>query len=573
MFNMLSADVAIKTAMFMGLSSHYASVLLLPIVAATGLWSLPLAAAPLPYCNNRGLPQGMSTSVLLSELAISPLLWRVARILPQVSVLAYVDDLNMIACSREELLRVIGLLWDFERDFKLELAIAKTKVWVTDRAQEDELRRNTGFETTSNLNALGGQWPIRQGTNPEYPKEVGRLDQCRARLERAKVLSINPARLAHIVSAGCLSLLDFVNHPDPRPYQRLRTLVKEAFGLKAAAPEAVVCLLQKGTLDPYMRWLLSGIRLWHHVLRESPEEHEVNEVIEQCKGRLGRCALESYRWGIRVTRWGFELSDRFLSLREEWFISRKVILAHLKQEQAKRLAMRRPTLYAGLTSWNHRQHSRLLNSLPPLRAMVLLKLWTGAIMCKHKRQQIYGESPQCACGHDSQTVGHLLWSCPLVPPPPVHLEYRRHLPPSQSVTHLLPQCADMQEVGLWKESCLRAIKIVASPIASAPLPQPEPPDLKGHSLGVSHDGAYSFCRKCFVTRRSRDRKWIWTKRCTREDSESRDLGEFWVEQGHEVTLRMAKWKLTAQRPRMVCARCRQEVWATAGWRQECQGEG
>ena len=91
---------------------------------------------PLHLCPMLTLvPQGMSTSVLLSELAISPL-WRIARILPQVSILASVDDLNLVAGSREEFIGVIRLLWDFERDFMLELSIAKTKVWASVREKK-----------------------------------------------------------------------------------------------------------------------------------------------------------------------------------------------------------------------------------------------------------------------------------------------------------------------------------------------------------------------------------------------------------------------------------------------------
>ena len=72
MFNMLSAAVAVRTAIYMGLSPDYAALLVFPILGATGLWSLPHGAASVPYSNTRGLLQGMSTSVLLSELAISP---------------------------------------------------------------------------------------------------------------------------------------------------------------------------------------------------------------------------------------------------------------------------------------------------------------------------------------------------------------------------------------------------------------------------------------------------------------------------------------------------------------------
>ena len=192
-------------------------------------------------------------------------------------------------------------------------------------------------------------------------------------------------------------------------------------------------------------------------------------------------------------------------------------------------------------------------------------------MCKHKRQQIYGESPVCACGHPDQTVQHLLWTCSLSPPPPIHLEHRRHLPPAQSVSHILPEGADRAEVALWKESCLRQ-----SPF-SAPLCMMclwrEEVDVKGHTIGVSEDGTYAFCRKCYITRRARDQKWIWTKRCAHEQAEPRMLGETWMEREHEVTLQMARWKITALRPRVSRSKCLGQAWATSGFREDCNGEG
>ena len=271
------------------------------------------------------------------------------------------------------------------------------------------------------------------------------------------------------------------------------------------------------------------------------------------KGRLGRGALEAFRWGVTITHNGFELPDRRVSVREEWFVARKVILAHLKQEQARRLALRRPTMYAGLSSWNPKQHSKLLCSLPPLKAKVLWKLWAGSIMCKHKRQQLYGESPQCACGHADQTVQHLLWNCPLVPPPPVHLEHRRRLPPSQSVSHLLPAGADRVETMLWKESCIRALQILSDPTPTVPQVREEP-DMKGHIIRTSEDGTYAFCRKCFITRRARDRKWIWTKRCAQEQEEARMLGDTWVQKGTKSLYRWLGGRLLPCAPDW-CAPC------------------
>ena len=49
-------------------------------------------------------------------------------------------------------------------------------------------------------------------------------------------------------------------------------------------------VLQKGTLDPQIRWAIAGLRLWHVILQSHPLKEHVDEVIEAVRGRLGKVA-------------------------------------------------------------------------------------------------------------------------------------------------------------------------------------------------------------------------------------------------------------------------------------------
>ena len=86
----------------------------------------------------QGTPSGHL--VLLAELAIAPVLWRITRSLSDVIMCAYVDDLNMIASCKEQLLRVVACLREFEEHFSLSPPQAKTRVWASNSADHNELR-------------------------------------------------------------------------------------------------------------------------------------------------------------------------------------------------------------------------------------------------------------------------------------------------------------------------------------------------------------------------------------------------------------------------------------------------
>ena len=131
---------------------------------------------PKIFRNTRGLPQGMATSVLLSELAIAPLLWRVGTCWPMVTICAYVDDLNFASSSREQLLGTVQFLRQFEADFALSLSLwQNTRVWSSNPREKQVIEAATGFQHTNVLDALGGQWALNRSASPTHPREKGKV--------------------------------------------------------------------------------------------------------------------------------------------------------------------------------------------------------------------------------------------------------------------------------------------------------------------------------------------------------------------------------------------------------------
>ena len=265
----------------------------------------------------------------------------------------------------------------------------------------------------------------------------------------------------------------------------------------------------------------------------------------------------------------------FFPSSEPWAECRRSALQHIKSLQFASLQVRRPNTYSGLSSCCVKQHRKLLKSLPSYEQGVLMKIWTGSAMTKAKHATIDQSDPTCECGEGVQNLEHLLWHCPIQEPPSDDILYRRDLPPSQAVAHILPLGVDSREVSLWRKSCIRAITIVSrrDVHGTGDPGRAHTRERRGHDVAVTEDGAYTYCQKCFISRRSRDASWIFLKQCAYADKEPLHEGGHIITRGHEATMHLATWKHSAKRPQLRCRVCGQHTWATSGFRKECRGLG
>ena len=259
-----------------------------------------------------------------------------------------------------------------------------------------------------------------------FPGEMKRLQECLRHLARARFLPLKPERLAPIISTGCLSLLDFVNLPTHLPYKPVASLVKACFGVLSGASEVIFHVLTTTSLDPCVRWLLSGLRLWFYALHEQPSEECVARISRESKGRLGASARMANKMGIEVTAHGLLVEERLVRTTELWSVCRKVVLKHIRAHVARRLAERRPAYFEGLCGFNCKQHLKALAEVDSYTAACYIIIWTGTVMTNARRAQMGKGTGECPCGSVSQSFAHMLWDCPL--PPPVSQEKSTCLP-------------------------------------------------------------------------------------------------------------------------------------------------
>ena len=141
---MVDCDIVSRIMVMAGLDQHSVSVIMTPIKRAVGHWRLPRSEIGPFFVVERGVPQGMSISVLASELFIAVMLWKMTLSLP-VEVVAYVDDINVITDDPHTLSLAITQLKQYEQTFCLQVATSKSFLWGSDEVALQHLSAAMGL--------------------------------------------------------------------------------------------------------------------------------------------------------------------------------------------------------------------------------------------------------------------------------------------------------------------------------------------------------------------------------------------------------------------------------------------
>ena len=429
-----------------------------------------------------------------------------------------------------------------------------------------------GFSKASTLDALGAEWKIGDAPTTQ-DKEHARIEEALTRIERTKNLPVGIAMRLQLIDRACLSLLDYVNPSHPVSVKHLALPIKMALDQRFAAPEVLLLCFTKMPLDPTVRWMVAASRLLWEVL-EIPDAYDLLFHEKRCKhGRLNiaKAALEKKR--IVIERRTFVCGDARIPVGWGWEFVKKGVLSHLTSEALNKLAVRRPATFGGIGMVHRAQHMNLLRSLPNYEASLMMRVWTGSLLTRERAYRVgRGEHQLCTCGVE-QTVWHVLWECPDLPLVPPDLVPIARGPPSLSVALLLPFPSPSEAIALWKKACARARHIMS--LVGAKEQQAErhgrrEHDANGHMVITDTTGRYAYCCRCFVSRRIRDKAWIFQVRCPREGPGFVEGQELSLD-GHDCVLKMARWKGSALRPSWVCKKCSRSAWATSGFRKACRG--
>ena len=557
LFNCISPQVAARVACLLGLDPDYTWSLIKPIVLSKGAWRLPHNTVCPWTHSSRGLPQGLSASVLLAELFVSLLVRRVLICVPS-SLITYVDDVNVITHSREHLEAALRIIWEFCHDFSVNLSLDKTYVWGSDFDGLAQIASRWGVSHKTVIEILGVQWATSLHDEPAYEKELNRIHECKERLRRLQHLGGSFLLKVGAASVGCLSLLEYSSMPSEKS-SNVSLNVKTALGHRFASPEILFEAFTKGSLDPRLKWMLGCLKMYHYCAN-----HEVGRrTIEglNLRAKHSRLVAAVKAWGKQgwiLNCDSLSALDSTIRMSLPWNQFKPAVIALHKKCAWRDVERRRPRLYAGIQPLDSAKMIKYLKSLLPYSASVMVKIWTGSIMTKAHRATIESSSPMCDCDMEPQTLDHLLYRCPLIDPPTPDILAWADRPPCESVALLCLAGLSDNDHGVWKHVCARAQRVTSKLVIRM-----ENIDWKGHLVTVSSDGAYSYCGKCHVTRQSKDIRHIASRPCLKPDAHPVWEGEYMMCAPHLARLVFHPWKRSALRPRFACVRCDSGWWPSS----------
>ena len=498
----------------------------------------------------------------LSELFLS-LLVRGLRA-RGLDAFSFVDDVHAFSDKPEVLKRGLDFIRKFSWDFCLDLSAQKSCIWGSQEKECRDIAAAFDFSYSDSICTMGAEWVLRPGRNPSelYVKEISRLRNAKARLERMMHVKAKLHIKASAIQIAIMSLMAYLPHPLLTTYNGMRTSIKRALGQLFGSWEIYAWVLCSSSIDAEVGWVVSLLHLW----KTTCDIPGGREVLKKVKKKNAHSRFTSILLWCRRHEWHLQsdslaAGDFLVPFSLPWKVCRADILKAMRIRAFEDLELRRPLVYGGLAAGDIsiKAHRDLAAELSSYDLSILHRIWCGVpLTLSHRHTLDHSVNPQCPCGLGVQTMTHLLWSCPLSEPPDLLEQIWKEAPAFVSAACLCPGEVSPDKKTAWRMLCLRAIRILGRETHQPRLPEL---DLKNHSICFEKSGRYAFCTKCFVARRITDYRWICLRVCKRAGAGGISEGDYFIEGEHVGRLELAVWRGSAIRPYKKCVRCDAGTWA------------
>ena len=337
----------------------------------------------------------------------------------------------------------------------------------------------------------------------------------------------------------------------------LRSSVGFALGQKFGSSEVLFEVVAKTSVDPMVRWLLSACRMFMDWRKEDRESLS-RVVLSRRNSRVASLCkfVKTLKWRIDMRAIRFH-NGYGVSWERPWREFREAVLLRYRQARLACLRERRPDEYDGVEDIDVAQHNAMLRLVGPQSASLLIRLWCGCAMTGAHRAKIDPTlSTACPCGAPVQDIAHLLYKCELLTPPTRAIREWSLRDPSSSIALLCPKHLMPSERAVWREVCLRAVRVLIQDLRVA-----RELDWKGHEIAYDHQHRLAYCIRCFTSRKFRDQHFVASAPCPGpvvgvECPE----GSYMKINGHLFRCEMKSWKRASARPGFVCYLCGEWYW-------------
>ena len=479
LFNTLSAVVIGRAMELMGLDASVVRRIQMPICKSKGVWRLGSNAVVPWVRHQRGLPQGLATSVAMAEVAVSILIHRLVRLV-DCETICFVDDIHIVVDQIPKLEAAFAIVAQYTQDFSVLLSPQKTAIWGSELTECQEASERLGLVCQKTADSMGAEWDLgHKGADarPGYAKERMRFQNAKDRLARMAHLPLRHRIKGNALVAGVFSLISYVPAVDVQIVKSLRGAVRTALGQRFGAPEALFTLTHTSVLDPYFVWLICLIRLWHTMMQQRDGRELAGMLKPGRKGsRLALLVKHCQQLGWEIDGEEVRCEHESIAMRRQWSDFKKAITRNYRLLQWKLLSERR-TLYHGLSQVNVKQHQKLLDSLSQYDTCVIIRVWTGAAMTLEMKSKFQDVSPQCPCGEGPQSVEHLMYHCPLHPCEDLGVLALSRQPPAYANALLCRIEWDARELTVWRRACKRVISLLQMPTVNVPQERPFEPKM------------------------------------------------------------------------------------------------
>jgi len=422
LFNRLPRQHALRMLQRQGLQERLIARLARWLV--TGVtWNLPGKAQAAAWVRQRGGPQGLGSTNLVSEGFVSPMMWSAQAALGETGLATtFVDDLTAGGtCAHSTSIAEYSVMNYLDA---VDIPINEKSIyWNSTDMNIDDTIAGRMLRCDECFKTLGATFAPNKVLTREHMKlEAKRWREVEERASLAASLPLNPFRLGAVLASSVMTAY-YIG--EPMIWSRRLTTTRRRIMSRAlhkgrytpcSAWEIPFALVATEFLDPYYHSILSHLVLVRHAAEENMGMKLIARAMDSVYpvGHLTWAVDWLETKNVEVTEEGLR-HPRLGELRWDTPLKawRKRIKMFIWKGLMRDLAERRPAVYGGLDIINRSWHRRFFEAQTTLGQNLIWRWWQCALWTACTTTYVSGQAVKCSCGDGDENEIHIAHICRL----------------------------------------------------------------------------------------------------------------------------------------------------------------